>query len=159
VSRAGNMAPKRGRPNGAPHYPNLLGCNCFSNITRDSRLVLLVEFPPCLILCTVWRIYDERRGEVQRLLVPKLDAHKAQIAEVRGVQSQMSERLREPASQILAQRREASEAMARMESRLDARMDRIENRMTRIEDEIQRQSDKLDQIIMLLVSQNRLAGD
>lgn len=97
--------------------------------------------------------------EVQRLLVLKLDAHKAQIAEVRGVQSQMSERLREQASQILAQRRDASEAMARIESRLDARMDRIENRMTRIEDKIQRQSDKLDQIITLLVSQNRLAGD
>ena len=39
--------------------------------------------------------------EGQRLLVPKLDAHNAQIAEVRGVQSQMSERLREQASQIL----------------------------------------------------------
>ena len=49
--------------------------------------------------------------------------------------------------------------MARMESRLDARMDRIKNKMTRFEDKIQRQSDKLDQIIMLLVSQNRLAGD
>ncbi|MBU2765038.1 hypothetical protein HAP94_02220 [Acidithiobacillus ferrivorans] len=125
-------------------------------------------------------VAEDVKQAIQAFLVPELDAIKAQIAEVRGVQGQMSERLSEQAAQILAQRREVTEAMARLESRMDGRMDRIETkleavksdsntridrldaslnvRMDRIEDKMERQSDKMDQIIMLLSPQNRAIG-
>ena len=125
-------------------------------------------------------VTDDIKQAMQAFLVPELDAIKAQIAEVRGVQNQMSERLSEQAAQILAQRHESAEALARMETRLDGRMDRIESkisvmesslgaridhmatsftaRIDRMEDKIERQTDKLDQVIMLLSPQNRAIG-
>lgn len=107
-------------------------------------------------------VTDDVKQAVQAFLVPELDAIKAQIAEVRGVQMQMSERLGEQAAQILAQRHESAEAMARMETRLESRMDRLEtrleSRMDRMESRLDSQNDKLDQILMLLAPHTRTAG-
>ena len=44
------------------------------------------------------------RQAVQAFMVPEMDTIKAQVAEVRSVQTQMSERLNEQATQILVQR-------------------------------------------------------
>ena len=96
-------------------------------------------------------VTDDVKQAVQAFLVPELNAIKAQIAEVRGVQTQMSERLSEQAAQILAQRHETAESMARMETRLESRMDRIESRLDR-------QNDKLDQILMMLAPHTKAAG-
>ena len=96
-------------------------------------------------------VTDDVKQVVQAFLVPELNAIKAQIAEVRGVQTQMSERLSEQAAQILAQRHETTESMARMETRLESRMDRIESRLDR-------QNDKLDQILMMLAPHTKAAG-
>lgn len=96
-------------------------------------------------------VADDVKQAVQAFLIPELDAIKAQIAEVRGVQTQMSERLGEQAAQILAQRHESAEAMARMETRLESRMDRMESGLDR-------QNDKLDQILRLLAPHARTAG-
>ncbi|WP_163098104.1 hypothetical protein GL267_004445 [Acidithiobacillus ferrianus] len=96
-------------------------------------------------------VTDDVKQAVQSFLVPELNAIKAQIAEVRGVQTQMSERLSEQAAQILAQRHETAESMARMETRLESRMDRIESRLDR-------QNDKLDQILMMLAPHTKAAG-
>ncbi|RBL99132.1 hypothetical protein C3R74_11475 [Acidithiobacillus ferridurans] len=103
-------------------------------------------------------VADDVKQAVQAFLIPELDAIKAQIAEVRGVQTQMSERLSEQAAQVLeisrridSQRQELKESMREMETRLESRMDRIESRLDR-------QNDKLDQILMLLAPHARTAG-
>jgi len=103
-------------------------------------------------------VADDVKQAVQAFLVPELDAIKAQIAEVRGVQTQMSERLSEQAAQVLeisrridAQRQELKGSMHEMETRLESRMDRMESRLDR-------QNDKLDQILMLLAPHARTAG-
>lgn len=75
---------------------------------------------------------DDAKQTLPAFRVPELDAIKAQIAEVRGVQGQTRERLGEQAAQILAQRHEAAEASARMETRLDGRMNRIEDPISKM---------------------------
>ena len=75
-------------------------------------------------------VTDDVKQAVQAFLVPELDAIKAQI---------------------LAQRHETAESMARMETRLESRMDRIESRLDR-------QNDKLDQILMMLAPHTKAAG-
>lgn len=77
-------------------------------------------------------IADDAKQALPAFRVPELEAVKAQIAEVRGVQGQTSERLGEQAAQILAQRHEAMEASARMETRLDGRMNRIEDQISKM---------------------------
>uniref|UniRef100_E6QLT9 Uncharacterized protein n=1 Tax=mine drainage metagenome TaxID=410659 RepID=E6QLT9_9ZZZZ len=89
-------------------------------------------------------VAEDVKQAIQAFLVPELDAIKAQIAEVRGVQSQMSERLSEQAAQILAQRREVTEAMARLESRMDGRMDRIEFKLETVKSDFDTRIDRLD---------------
>lgn len=89
-------------------------------------------------------VAEDVKQAIQAFLVPELDAIKAQIAEVRGVQGQMSERLSEQAAQILAQRREVTEAMARLESRMDGRMDRIESKLEALKSDFDTRIDRLD---------------
>lgn len=87
---------------------------------------------------------NDAKQAIQAFLVPELDAIKAQIAEVRGVQNQMSERLGEQAAQILAQRHEAAEASARMETRLDGRMNRIEDQIDKMRSGLEAQVKHLE---------------
>ena len=87
---------------------------------------------------------DDAKQALQAFRVPELDAIKAQIAEVRGVQGQTSKRLGEQVAQILAQRHEATEASARMETRLDGRMNRIEDQISKMGSGLEAQVKQLE---------------
>lgn len=118
-------------------------------------------------------VTDDVKQAIQAFLVPELDAIKAQIAELRGVQSQMSERLSEharqmserlseqatqmnerlseQAAQILeisrridTQRQELKASIQESESRLETRMDGLESRMDRLESRLESRMDRLE---------------